>query len=222
MRITRSTVLALVLTGLLGCGRETLAPKTGAHDQGPEARNASERAVQDETRQILANSGPLTEVAAAAIQFQVAADVFGTPTPIDNRLFYVAARRASDPVNGIFSYTQTIGGVAAQFSGIVTCMHLYDFDGGTHNRAKIGGLIQHSNDPGHPAGTYIWWQQIDNAASPGNLPDKSTLSGFGDEAANENFCNIANPPRFGPFAVDRGDIVVRDLTLRHEGGRITP
>jgi hypothetical protein len=34
------------------------------------------------------------------------------------------------------------------------------------------------------------------------------LAGFGDEAANEAFCQSSNPPRFGPFDVMRGNIVV--------------
>jgi hypothetical protein len=33
-------------------------------------------------------------------------------------------------------------------------------------------------------------------------PDRSSLIGFGDEAANEAFCNSPNLPRFGPWDVD--------------------
>ena len=38
--------------------------------------------------------------------------------------------------------------------------------------------------------------------------DRSSLVGFGDEAANEAFCNSPNLPRFGPWDVE-GDIRVR-------------
>jgi hypothetical protein len=41
-------------------------------------------------------------------------------------------------------------------------------------------------------------------------PDLTTLSGFGDEAANEAFCASDKVPNsnFGPFAVQQGDIRV--------------
>ena len=59
-------------------------------------------------------------------------------------------------------------------------------------------------------GTFIWFQSIDNGEGAGAPPDLSTISGFGDEAANEAFCNAATVPNpnFGPHPVS-GNIEVR-------------
>jgi hypothetical protein len=76
------------------------------------------------------------------------------------------------------------------------------------NRAKIGGVITNSNDPTLPPGTFAWFQVFDNGEGSNAPPDRSSLIGFGDEAANEAFCNSANLPRFGPWDV-QGNVQVR-------------
>ena len=134
---------------------------------------------------------------------------------------FVARHDAQGEVDGRFRYVQTSGGTSSEFRGKVTCLEVYDtpvlqwfpdVPPMTHNRAKWGGLIEQSNDPTQPPGRYIWFQSIDNNSAPGvNYPDASTLSGFGDAAANEAFCaspNVPNP-NFGPHAVQHGNIVVR-------------
>ena len=136
------------------------------------------------------------------------------------RLFYVAAKDAEGVTTGSYAFTLFIDGVTTHYSGELTCLGLYDFDGGTNNRAKLGGRIDTSDDPDAPAGLFIWWQQIDNSHSPGHPPDKSTFAGFGDEAANIAFCQSPNPPRFGPFDVDEGNILVRKLGPPSGIGRI--
>jgi hypothetical protein len=40
---------------------------------------------------------------------------------------------------------------------------------------------------------------IDNGEGANAPPDQSSLVGFGDEAANEAFCNSPRLPRFGPW-----------------------
>lgn len=145
--------------------------------------------------------------------------IFGTE--IDNRVSFVALRRSSGEVTGRFHYVQTADGASATFSGRVTCLAIYDtpvlqrfenIPAMTGNRAKWGGIIEQSDDPSQPPGRYIWFQSIDNGhRHHGGITDLSTLSGFGDAAANEAFCaspNIPNP-NFGPHAVSRGEIVVR-------------
>jgi hypothetical protein len=156
-------------------------------------------------------------------RFVVPADfnggIFGTE--IGNHVRFVALRTADGEVTGRFHYVQTADGESAIFSGRVTCLAIYDtpvlqrfenIPAMTHNRAKWGGIIEQSNDPTQPPGRYIWFQSIDNGHSHhGGFPDLSTLSGFGDNAANEAFCanpNVPNP-NFGPHAVNRGEIVVR-------------
>jgi hypothetical protein len=137
---------------------------------------------------------------------------------IDNTLAVVARRTAGGEVSGHFSYTQSAGGEDFIFSGSVTCLVRYDtpvlqnfpeIPAGTGNRAKWGALIEESNDPTLPAGGYIWFQSIDNHGT--GYPDLSTLSGFGDQAANEAFCNSPNPPNpnFGPHLLTRGSIIVK-------------
>ena len=75
-------------------------------------------------------------------------------------------------------------------------MNVYD-----GNRAKIGGIVEQSTDPDNPPGTYAWFQVFDNGEGANAPPDQSSLVGFGDEAANEAFCNSPNLSRFGPWDV---------------------
>src|SRR5687768_2531877 len=136
---------------------------------------------------------------------------------IDNDVSFVAKRDAGGAVSGRFRYVQSALGEDFIFSGTVTCLAVYDtpvlqgfpeIPAGTGNRSKWGGLIETSNDPTLPAGGYIWFSSIDNGP---DHPDLSTLSGFGNEAANEAFCaspNVPNP-NFGPHAVGSGQIQVR-------------
>jgi hypothetical protein len=55
---------------------------------------------------------------------------------------------------------------------------------------------------------FAWFQVFDNGEGSGAPPDRSSLIGFGDEAANEAFCNSSNLPRFGPWDVE-GNVQVR-------------
>jgi hypothetical protein len=83
-------------------------------------------------------------------------------------------------------------------------MNVYD-----GNRAKIGGVITVSNDPTLPPGGFAWFQVFDNGEGANAPPDRSSLIGFGNEAANEAFCNSPNLPRFGPWDVE-GNVQVRN------------
>src|SRR5262249_38207293 len=94
--------------------------------------------------------------------------------------------------------TQIAGGTF-RFNVAVTCMNVYD-----GNRAKIGGIVEQSTDSDNPPGTYAWFQVFDNGQGAGAPPDQSSLVGFGDEAANEAFCNSPNLPGFGPWNVSGG------------------
>lgn len=154
-------------------------------------------------------------------QFTIPADfnggIFGGK--VGNRLRFEAYRDAAGVVSGQYRYQQTFQGETFIFSGSVTCFSVYDtptlerFSGippMTGNRAKWGGRVTRSTDPTIPAGTFIWFQSIDNGTLAGGYPDLSTLSGFGDEAANEAFCNSSNVPNptFGPHAVGEGKLRV--------------
>lgn len=154
--------------------------------------------------------------------FTVPADfnggIFGIE--IDNDVSFTVRQASDGTVDGRFRYVQSAGGEDFIFSGRVTCFQRYDtpvlagFPGipaMLANRAKWGGLIERSNDPTIPVGRFIWFQSIDNNGDPAAPhPDLSTLSGFGDEAANEAFCASANVPNsnFGPHPVGSGQIVV--------------
>jgi hypothetical protein len=123
---------------------------------------------------------------------------------VENRTLSFDARKYEDgSVTGQFEYHQVVEGEAFKFNVDVTCMNVYD-----GNRAKLGGVIMVSSDPTLPAGVFAWFSVFDNGEGTNALPDRSSLIGFGTEAANEAFCNSPNLPRFGPWDV-QGDVQVR-------------
>jgi hypothetical protein len=122
---------------------------------------------------------------------------------VQNRTLAFNARRYGDgSVSGRFEYHQVVEGEAFKFNVDVTCFVVYD-----GNRAKIGGVVEQSSDPTVPVGTFAWFQVFDNGEGAGAPPDRSSLAGFGNEAANEAFCNSPNLPRFGPWDV-QGNVQV--------------
>ena len=122
---------------------------------------------------------------------------------VNQPLSFTARKYADGSVSGHFSYHQIVEGQSFNFGVDVTCLVIYD-----GNRAKIGGEIKTSNDPTLPPGGFAWFQVFDNGEGANALPDRSSLIGFGDEAANEAFCNSPNLPRFGPWDV-QGNVQVR-------------
>jgi hypothetical protein len=118
-------------------------------------------------------------------------------------LSFNAKKYADGTVSGEFEYHQLGLGESFNFHVEVTCMNVYD-----GYRAKIGGVIRVSNDPTLPPGVFAWFQVFDNGEDANAPPDQSGLVGFGNEAANEAFCNSPNLPRFGPWDVE-GNVQVR-------------
>lgn len=161
-------------------------------------------------------------IANGTYHFTVAPDfnggIFGIE--IDNHVSFTVRQSSDGSVAGRFRYVQSALGEDFIFSGSVTCASVHDtpvlvrhedIPAMTANRIKWGGVVEESNDPTLPAGVFIWFQGIDNSGVPGSShPDLSTLSGFGDEAANEAFCASAAVPNsnFGPHVVGSGQIVV--------------
>ena len=122
-------------------------------------------------------------------------DVFGVK--VVNRSLTVNARRHEDgSVAGVFQYHQLFLENFFHVTLSVTCFEVYD-----GNRAKVGGVIEVSNDPRLPPGAFGWFQAIDNGQGAGADPDQSTLVGFGSEEENESFCNSPAGPNFGPWDV---------------------
>jgi hypothetical protein len=122
---------------------------------------------------------------------------------ISQPLAFNARKYADGTVSGHFEYHQTAGGDTVKFGVDVTCMNVYG-----DNRAKIGGIVTKTTDPTISVGTYAWFQVFDNGEGANSPPDQSSLVGFGDEAANEAFCDSPNLPRFGPWDV-QGNVQVR-------------
>ena len=120
---------------------------------------------------------------------------------VNQPLSFTALKDADGNVSGQFVYHQVVEGTSFNFD--VTCFNVYD-----GNSAKIGGEIKVSNDPTLPPGTFAWFQVFDNGEGAGAPPDRSSLIGFGNEAANEAFCNSPNLPRLGPWDVE-GNVQVR-------------
>jgi hypothetical protein len=128
-------------------------------------------------------------------------NVFGVE--VGNRTLSFNARKHEDgSASGRFEYHQVVEGDAFIFNVAVTCMNVYD-----GNRAKIGGVVEVSNDPTVPTGSFAWFQVFDNGEGSAAAADRSSLVGFGDEAANEEFCASPNLPRFGPWDV-QGNVQV--------------
>lgn len=123
---------------------------------------------------------------------------------VNQPLAFNARKYADGNVSGEFEYHQIVEGESFNFHVDVTCMNVYD-----GNRAKIGGVIRNSNDPTLPPGGFAWFQVFDNGEGANAPPDRSSLIGFGNEAANEAFCNSPNLPRFGPWDV-HGNVQVSD------------
>jgi len=122
---------------------------------------------------------------------------------LNQPLAFNARKQADGSASGQFEYHQIVEGESFDFNVDVTCMNVYD-----GNRAKIGGVIRNSSDPTLPPGVFAWFQVFDNGEGSNAPPDRSSLIGFGNEAANEAFCNSPNLPRFGPWDV-QGDVQVR-------------
>jgi hypothetical protein len=189
------------------------------------ARAGSARDPSSESATAAPGAGAGQElIATGGYHFTVPADfnggIFGTTTPIVNRLTFNARRDGGGTVSGWYDYEQEADGQVFTFNGPVTCLRIYDTPVLVrtpevapliHNRAKWGGRVVMTNDPTIPAGTFIWFQSIDNGEGANGWTDVSTLSGFGDEAANEAFCNTDRVPNpaFGPYRIGGGNIQVR-------------
>jgi len=160
----------------------------------------------DQPTSPLAMSGPAASLVSAAHRsiangsYTIVAppEVFGVL--IKGKHNYSALRLPTGDVQGRFIYDEIYPdlGLTFTYRGRVTCFRIYD---GT--RAKVGGLIEESNDPAFPPGAFLWWQAKDNGRSD---TDWSTFGGAGDEEENEAFCNSPNPPRFGPFTLQTGNV----------------
>ena len=149
-----------------------------------------------------ATGGPAVISATGGIHWTIPLpNAFGVEV-LNQPLAFNAKKYADGSVSGQFEYHQIVEGESFNFHVEVTCMNVYD-----GNRAKIGGVIRNSNDPTLPPGNYAWFQVFDNGEGGQAPPDQSSLIGFGNEAANEAFCNSPNLPRFGPWDV-QGNVQV--------------
>jgi hypothetical protein len=144
-----------------------------------------------------ASGNAVVESASGGIHWTIPLpNVFGIEV-VSQPLAFDATKYSDGSVSGHFEYIQKAGGDTFKFGVDVTCMNVY---GG--NRAKIGGIVTQSSDPTIAVGSYGWFQVFDNGEGANASPDQSSLVGFGDEAANQAFCNSPNLPRFGPWDVD--------------------
>ncbi|HUF12691.1 MAG TPA: hypothetical protein VMN78_06315 [Longimicrobiales bacterium] len=128
----------------------------------------------------------------------------GVDDPIGNVLGFNAVRYADGSVSGQIEYQQSALGEFFRFHGPVTCIGVYD-DG---TRAKFGGPITRSDDPTIPVGVFMWFTVVDNGNGGSGVPDRSSILGIGDEAANEAFCASDAPPNARFSADVNGDIRV--------------
>jgi hypothetical protein len=146
------------------------------------------------------STGP-TASATTGLHWTIPSSAFGFE--VDNRLTITARRWSDGDVTGHFVYEQAFLGNTLLFKGPITCLGVYD-----GFRAKVGGLIEQSNDPDVPVGAFMWWHVHDNGEGGAAPPDQATLPGLGDEAANEAFCASPNLP-LGRLWDTQGDAQVR-------------
>lgn len=182
---------------------------------------------EDETVEATAaaasSAGGHTLLATGGYHFTIPADfnggIFGTMTPILNRITFNAKRDADGTVSGMFLYEQEADGEVFRLGGPVTCFKVYDtpvlermpdIPAQSQNRAKWGGRIENTNDPSL-LGRFAWFNSIDNGEGANGYSDISSIVALGTEAANEAFCNSPNVPnpRFGPFLIGGGNIQVQ-------------
>lgn len=189
---TIGTLGVLVVTG---CISEPAAPSAGPLTAGRLDRHALFRAA--------ASAGAVVASATGSAHWTIPLpNPFGVE--VGNRTLSFNARRGADgAVTGRFEYHQVVQDTAFIFNVRVTCLRVYD-----GHRAKIGGVVEVSNDPTLPPGIFAWFQVFDGGEGTGAPSDWSSLVGFGDEAANEAFCNSPNLPRFGPWEVE-GNVQVQ-------------
>ena len=130
----------------------------------------------------------------------------GIEDPVGNVLAFRAVRYANGRVEGQIEYQQSALGESFRFHGTVTCIGVYD-----GNRAKFGGPITRSDDETLPVGLFMWFTVVDNGQAAGSPPDRSSIFGIGDNAANEAFC-ASNAPPNPRFSADitSGNISVND------------
>lgn len=182
---------------LLGC--ESVTGEAGNDSSTKHGAIAPE--ISDSVPVSIAQSGKRADVSAqGGAHFTVPPEVFGDE--VGNVLTF-NARKVDGAVSGHYNYHQTFQGETFKFNGPVTCFNVYD-----GNRAKVGALVELSNDATLPPGVFIWWSVIDHGEGAGAPPDESTIIGAGDEAANEAFCNSPDVPRFGPWEIDGGTFQV--------------
>jgi len=179
--IAHRTVPFAVALSLMACSASTDAPT------GPSVATVG---------------APVASASGGGHWFLVLPPEFGLP-PIEQVLGFTARKHADGSADGQIEYQQRFLDFHLRFQASITCMNVYD-----GNRVKYGGLITSSNDPDFPAGGYIWFQGIDNGEGGFSPADQSTGSGFGDEVANEAFCNSPNPPNATFLADIDGDIQV--------------
>ncbi len=139
-----------------------------------------------------AAAGPnVAASASGGANWTLTVDFGGGPIDIDQVLAFNAQRSTDGDVKGRLVYHQTAFGETFSFQADVSCIGVYD-----GNRGKFGGPVTMSNDATIPVGTYIWFHVIDGGQGAGASPDFSSGAGFGDEAANQAFCDspaLPNP-----------------------------
>jgi hypothetical protein len=191
----RTTTSMASLLCLLGCGAQPEV--AGTTKDSAEISSMAAQLRSDSTHGL---------IAAGDDEIDVPPSVFGTATDVVGRFLFVAVRDRGGGVRGLYRVSESLEGSTFHYSGRLTCAGIYDFNGLTGNRVKVGGVIDSTDDATVAVGSFIWWQAIDDRKL--HRPDQSTFPGFGDEAANEAFCGSSTPPRFGPFDLVQGNIVV--------------
>jgi hypothetical protein len=167
MMVHRLSGLAVILA---------IACQTQESDLGPSGPDPS----------VLGLSSKVVESASGGYHFTSDPRFFGVP--VDNRVSFSVARHEDGSVSGRFNYEQGVLGERFNFKGSLTCFRIYDtpvlqdwpdIPAMTGNRAKWGGIIEKSNDPTIPVGSFIWFQSIaPRSEHPVGLRRRGSERGF--------------------------------------------
>jgi hypothetical protein len=129
-------------------------------------------------------------------------DVFGLETLLLQTFGFNAELQSDGTVIGWYTYRDIEDGAPFTAMGPVTCLTVIGSD------AWIGGIISDSNEP-TLIGLGSWWHVTDNGEAAGLPADITTFLGVGSLEEAAAFCNDHPPYRF-PFAIEGGNIQVRD------------
>lgn len=115
------------------------------------------------------------------------------------RWSFVAKRDESLNARGEFNFIARVFGTTVHAQGNITC---FEIDG---NRARLGGVITHSNTPDLVGIDVIWTVEDNGEGTKAPAPDRATSLQFGEP---EPHCLVAPVPDLTLLPIETGNVKV--------------